>query len=295
MTRRSNPFSRALGALVVAAALLFAGAAGAAEIKGTVTAVAGTTVTIALKSDLRPNVGDKVKISFKTADDEIPVGTWRVSKVEGATVTATVVEAEGEATIDMTAVIYSAAPKATTVRKDIPPPATPARLDDNAARAAYNRGDYATAVREFRPLAEQGHAPSQFNLGVLYATGQGVAQDYAEAVRWYRKAAAQGDAKAQNNLGLMYRNGRGVARDYREAVKWCRRAAEQGRARAQNNLGVMYDMGRGVPQDHSEAVRWWSKAAEQGHAAEAVKWYRKAASQGHEKAQRFLRKRGLTW
>ena len=58
--------------------------------------------------------------------------------------------------------------------------------------AAYKRGDYATALREYRPLAEQGDAAAQAALGVIYHYGQGVPQDYAEAVRWYRKAAAQG-------------------------------------------------------------------------------------------------------
>ncbi len=58
--------------------------------------------------------------------------------------------------------------------------------------AAWDRGDYATALREFRPLAEQGDASAQHNLGLMYNNGLGVAQDYAEAVRWYRKAVEQG-------------------------------------------------------------------------------------------------------
>lgn len=97
----------------------------AAEINGTVTGLDGTSVIIALDSDLQPNVGDRVEISFKTADDEIPVGTWQVSKVDGATVTATLVEAEGEATLDMSAVIYSDIPRETTGAKDIVPPSLP--------------------------------------------------------------------------------------------------------------------------------------------------------------------------
>jgi TPR repeat protein len=56
---------------------------------------------------------------------------------------------------------------------------------------------------QYRKAADQGNARAQFNLGVLYANGQGVAQDYAEAARWYRKAADQGHADAQNNLGLL--------------------------------------------------------------------------------------------
>ena len=71
---------------------------------------------------------------------------------------------------------------------------------------AYNAGDYATALQEFRPLAEQGHAQAQFNLGLMYDNGKGVPQDYAEAVKWYRLAAEQGYAYAQFNLGVMYYN-----------------------------------------------------------------------------------------
>ena len=69
------------------------------------------------------------------------------------------------------------------------------------ADAAYQRGDYATALRLWRPLGEQGNALAQFNLGIMYRRGQGVPQDYAEAVKWNRLAAEQGDAEAQHNLG----------------------------------------------------------------------------------------------
>ena len=65
------------------------------------------------------------------------------------------------------------------------------------AVAAYKRGDYATAVRLFRPLAEQGLAQAQNNLGAMYASGHGMPRDDAEAVTWYRKAADQGYALAQ--------------------------------------------------------------------------------------------------
>ena len=107
------------------------------------------------------------------------------------------------------------------------------------AESAYQRGDYALAARLIHSLAEQGNATAQFNLGVLYANGQGVPQDYQEALKWYRKASEQGDAGAQNNLGVMYDKGHGVLQDYAEARKWYRKAAEQGHAGARFNLGVM--------------------------------------------------------
>jgi TPR repeat protein len=60
------------------------------------------------------------------------------------------------------------------------------------AMDAYNRGDYSTALKEWQPLAEQGDANAQYNLGKLYYHGWGVPQDYGQARDWYRKAAAQG-------------------------------------------------------------------------------------------------------
>ncbi len=133
--------------------------------------------------------------------------------------------------------------------------------DFNAGVAAYKLGAYATALREWRPLAEQGNAKAQYNLGLMYRKGQGVPQDDAEAVGWWRKAAEQGNAGAQNNLGVMYRNGHGVPQDDAEAVGWYRKAAEQGYATAQHNLGVMYGKGLGVPQDHVQAHMWFNIAA----------------------------------
>jgi TPR repeat protein len=115
--------------------------------------------------------------------------------------------------------------------------------------AAYERKDYRTAFAGFKKLAEQGHAPAQFNLGFMYDNGEGVPKDSQQAVVWYRKAAEQGDVHAQNNLGFMYGNGQGVPKDEQQAAAWYRKAAEQGYAGAQNNLGVMYYMGEGVPKD----------------------------------------------
>ena len=57
--------------------------------------------------------------------------------------------------------------------------------------AAYKRGDYATALREFRPLAEQGDAHAQFNLGGMYERGRGVPQDYVQAHMWFNLAASR--------------------------------------------------------------------------------------------------------
>ena len=103
----------------------------------------------------------------------------------------------------------------------------PASAGYDAGEAAYKRGDYATALRELRPLAEQGNAGTQRVLGVMYGKGRGIPQDYAEALQWYRKAAEQGDAHAQYNLGSMYRDGHGVPQDYVQAYMWFKLAASR--------------------------------------------------------------------
>lgn len=101
--------------------------------------------------------------------------------------------------------------------------ASAASLED--AEFAYERGDYTQAARLFRPFAEQGVASAQFNLGAMYAKGQGVPQDYQAALKWFHKAAEQGDALAQNNLGLMYERGRGARQDLILAHMWSSIAA----------------------------------------------------------------------
>ena len=133
-------------------------------------------------------------------------------------------------------------------------------------KAAYQSGDYETALRLWRPLADQGNAEAQAGLGWMYFHGQGVAQDYAQAVFWYREAADQGHVAAQANLGLMHEHGQGVAQDYAQAAAWYRKAADQGNADAQYDLGVAYEHGQGVPKDDAQAAAWLRKAADQGDA-----------------------------
>jgi TPR repeat protein len=142
--------------------------------------------------------------------------------------------------------------------------------------AAYERGDYAAALKIWRPLAEQGTAGAQYNLGVAYAEGRGVPHDDAEAAWWWRMAADQGHVWAQHNLGVAYRDGDGVPQDYAEAVSWFRLAVEQGDADAQYNLGAMHGNGHGVPQDNVQAHIWFDLAAVQGY--EKAQKYRDIAA-----------------
>jgi hypothetical protein len=94
---------------------------------------------------------------------------------------------------------------------------------------AYNKGDFKIAYKEWNQLAAQGNANAQYNLGVMYANGNGVPKDYKQVVHWYHKAAGQGDAGAQYNLGVMYEYGIGVLQDYKNAYMWFNLARYNGK------------------------------------------------------------------
>ena len=136
----------------------------------------------------------------------------------------------------------------------------PAKRVD-AAYAAYQKRDYAVALRLVRPMAEQGDSRAQSLLGLIYSKGQGVQRNEAEAMKWYRRAADQGDADAQVKIGDMYLEGRAVAQDYSEAGRWYRFAADHGNAAAQYYLGILYAKGEGVPLDNVLAHMWFNLAA----------------------------------
>jgi TPR repeat protein len=170
---------------------------------------------------------------------------------------------------------------------------------------AAGSGDYETALKEWLPLAESGDPSAQFNIGLMYESGQGVPQNDAEAVKWYRLAADQGEPSAQYNLGVMYEYGKGVPLSYDEALRLYHLAAQQDISDAQYNLGVMYNDGIGVEQDYAKAAKWYLLAANKGDGGamfnlgvlydtgsgvakdrgEAIKWYRWAAGNMIAEAQ----------
>ncbi len=98
--------------------------------------------------------------------------------------------------------------------------AAPALAGMEEGFAAYQRADYAAAMREFKPLAEKGDPKAQFYLGEMYGQGQGIKRDLKKAARWYREAAMQGHTAAQGILGGLYAAGLGVPRDFGRAYYW---------------------------------------------------------------------------
>jgi TPR repeat protein len=100
--------------------------------------------------------------------------------------------------------------------------------DFAAALAAYEKGDYATAKKEWQEVAETGNAAAQFNLALLFYDGKGTEPDLEAAFHWFSRAANQGYVRAERNLGAMYAEGRGAVRDNVKAYKWFALCAAEG-------------------------------------------------------------------
>lgn len=170
--------------------------------------------------------------------------------------------------------------------------------------AAFERGDYETALRLLRAPADEGNADAQLLLGMMYHDGEGVPKDYAQAAQWIRKAAEQDNATAEFALGALYHEGDGVPKDEAAAVRWLEKAARQGVAPAQLTLAKLHEDNG----NYAEALKWYRLLASRGDAdsqndvghfyetgrgvaqnyAEAAKWYRLAADQGNAEAQNNL-------
>jgi TPR repeat protein len=105
--------------------------------------------------------------------------------------------------------------------------------DFRAGLAAFNSGDFAAALRLWRPLADQDDPRSQAGIGFMYHRGLGVKTDDVEAAFWLRKAAEQGQAEGQMMLGNLYFFGLGVPQSYAAAYAWCELAQDNGQAEAQ--------------------------------------------------------------
>lgn len=138
--------------------------------------------------------------------------------------------------------------------------ATPALADVKAGVEAWSRGDYDTAVREWRPAAINGNMDAQFNLGQAYKLGRGVPQDLAQSEEWYRKAALQGHEKAEDNYGLvMFQGGKRA-----EAFPWIEKSAARGEPRAQYILGTALFNGDSIAKDWVRAYALMTRASASG-------------------------------
>lgn len=142
-----------------------------------------------------------------------------------------------------------------------------AAADLAAGLSAYRSGDYATALKELKPLVDTGDVGATNTLAVMYAHGRGVPKDTTKAISLYRVAAEAGNVDAQFNLATMYSSGTGVAKNLETAAVWFSKAAVGGDATSQRMLGVMYFDGMGVGKDGAIAAKWFRQGADGGDTA----------------------------
>ena len=130
--------------------------------------------------------------------------------------------------------------------------------------AAFN-GDFETAFQEFSIAAETGLDVAQYNLAILYFTGQGVDQDFELAFKWTEAAALQGHINAQFNLGSLYLDGNGIEQSNTRGIDWFESSGKAGHSGAAFALAEMYQKGDRVSKNLVEAHAWAAKAIGNGH------------------------------
>ncbi len=181
-----------------------------------------------------------------------------------------------------------------------------------AGYAAFASGDYGKALLHWEPLVEEGDPRAQYNVGILYAQGQGVPHDMAIAMDLWLKAARQNHVRAAHNLALALLAGEPAdaqgqlhAPDTAQAVKWLEIGVNAGYANSEYTLGKLFAEGIGVNRDPARAAELFLMAAEQGFARAqynlgkiyrdgegvpknpelSIHWFREAAERGHSRAQ----------
>lgn len=194
-----------------------------------------------------------------------------------------------------------------------------AAMASSHPQAQYDQGrqlamadKFKEAAEWFRKAADQGLAIAQYDLGLFYLKGNGLAQSDAQALRWWRKAAEQGHANAQMNVAGLIEAGRGAKADVAEAFRLKMQAAEGGNADAQYRVAIHYLKGNGVDRNPEQCAQWALRSARQGfpdaeyvlgllyEAGEGVSqdveqaksWFRRAAARGKADAQEKLRQLG---
>ena len=143
--------------------------------------------------------------------------------------------------------------------------------------------------------ALQGNAQAQYDLGLMYATGDGVEKNEALALTWFtrasennfakrvnvqrvikptvtsqkvifaKRAAAQGNARAQYDLGMMYLNGDGVRKNEQLAFTYFHKAARKNHVEAKFYMGLSFAQGKGVRKQTQLARYWFKLASKAGH------------------------------
>jgi uncharacterized protein len=133
----------------------------------------------------------------------------------------------------------------------------PAFADVKTGIDAYARGDFASAVSTWRPLAIAGDADAQYNLGQAYRLGRGVPVDPQMAESWFKKAADQGHERARNAYGLtLFQNGR-----RQEAIPYIEESAGHGFPQSQYVYATLLFNGDMVEKDWVRSYALMTRAA----------------------------------
>lgn len=171
--------------------------------------------------------------------------------------------------------------------------------DLEKVRSARENQNFEKALKLLGPMAADGGAQAQFQLGRMFELGEGVEKSIAGAARWYKKAASQGHARAQYFLGNTFVSEDGTVTDDAARISWYRRAAQGGETQALDQLTRLAEMGHVqaqmvlanffvsggvVPEAPAEAAKWYHKAASAGE-AQAVQKIKDLAQSGLAEAQ----------
>ena len=120
-------------------------------------------------------------------------------------------------------------------------------------------------IASLHEVAQEGSVEAQYQLGMRYQYGDGVARNITQANQWLLTAARSGDGRSQHALSMFYQQYANTEDGAKKAVFWEKKAAIQGSADAQYALGIMFKNGRLVVENEAEARRWLAMAAKQGH------------------------------
>ena len=127
----------------------------------------------------------------------------------------------------------------------------------------YNKEEAKKCFDGIIDAADRGNSQAQYQLGIMYARGQGVENNPEKALYWYRKAAEQNNADALSTLGNIYKNGQlGVTKNTAEAFDFYLKAANLGHADAMSTLAYMY---KDVSRDMHESAQWRVKSIKHGN------------------------------
>lgn len=176
-------------------------------------------------------------------------------------------------------------------------------------RAYAANGQMPEAIGAYRRAADKGSTSAMVELGVMLATGAGVAKDEAQARKLFERAAEAGNPRGVTNLAALSESGGSAPSDPGKTRAVLVKAAETN-AEAQYQLGLMMAEGVGGPKDDVAARALFEKASAQDHpgalermgafaqagrggpqdASAAKAYYEKAAALGSEEAKAALKR-----